>query len=154
VLIKHLLGPVAAIAALGAALRAARPGARIGGWGWALLAAPVIAGTALIADLVSLPAASWPAAFLGHSVTTCLVGVALLSLPFLGASLHVLRHGASTEPRLAGALAGLMSGGFGAAVYAFACYEDTALFYAVWYSAAVLGLMALGALMGPRLLRW
>lgn len=154
VLIKHLLGPVAGIAALGAALRAARPGARIGGWGWALLAAPVIAGMALVADLVSLPAASWSAAFLGHSVTACLLGVALLSLPFFGASLYALGHGASTEPRVAGALAGLMSGGLGAAFYAFACYEDTALFYAVWYSTAVLGLAALGASIGPRVLRW
>ena len=154
VLVKHLFGPLLGVAAAGAALRAVRPGAGIDGWAWALLAAPVLVIAAFLADLVALPAAAWPAVLTGHSILFCLTGVGLLSLPFFAASLAALRRGAPTDPRLAGALAGLASGGFGAAVYALHCVEDSALFYGVWYSVAILGVAGLGALLGPRLMRW
>jgi hypothetical protein len=154
VLVKHVFGPLLAVAAVGAALRAVRPGARIDGWAWALLAAPALVLAAFLADLVALPASAWPAALTGQSILFCLAGVVLLSLPFFAASLAALRRGAPTDPRLAGALAGALSGGFGAAVYALHCTEDSALFYGTWYSAAILAVAALGALFGPRLLRW
>lgn len=154
VLVKHLFGPLLGVAAAGAALRAARPGARIAGWARALLVAPVLVLLAFVADLVALPVPAWPDALTGQSILLCLSGVTLLSLPFFALALIALRRGAPTDPRIAGALAGLASGGFGAAVYALHCIEDSALFYGVWYSIAILAVTALGALLGPRLLRW
>ena len=61
---------------------------------------------------------------------------------------------APTRLTLAGALAGLFAGGMGAFVYAFHCPETAAPFVALWYSAGILLTTALGALLGPRLLRW
>jgi hypothetical protein len=154
VLVKHLFGPLLGAAAVGAALRVVRPGARIDGWAWALLAAPALVVAAFLADLVALPSPAWPGVLTGQSILYCLFGVTLLSLPFFAASLVALRRGAPTDPRLAGALAGALSGGFGAAVYALHCIEDSALFYGVWYTAAIFAVAAFGALLGPRLLRW
>jgi hypothetical protein len=77
-----------------------------------------------------------------------------MSLPLLAATLWALRRGASTRPALSGALAGLLSGGAAATVYAVHCPEDSPLFYASWYVLAILGATALGALLGARLLRW
>ena len=55
---------------------------------------------------------------------------------------------------LAGACAGLMAAAVGALVYALHCPEVEAPFLAVW---CVLGLLiptVVGALIGPKLLRW
>lgn len=154
VLVKNTFGLLLAAPAAGAALRAVRPAARINVWARALLLAPVLVGLAFLADLVVLSPSAWLAALIGRSTIQCLTGVAALSLPFFAVSLHALSRGAPTDPRLAGALAGLMSGGFGAAVYALHCNEDSALFYGLWYSVAILAVAGLGALIGPRVLRW
>jgi hypothetical protein len=53
-----------------------------------------------------------------------------------------------------GALAGLMAGGLGAAFYAAHCPDDSPLFVAVWYGIAVTFMMALGAPLRRRILRW
>lgn len=154
VALKHLWPLLLALAAAGAVLRSARPGARLAPWGRALLIAPALALLALAAELAVLPAGSWGPELLGHSLRTCLAAIPLLSLPVLGASLIGLRHGASLRPALTGAIAGLMSGGFGASIYALHCNEDSPLFYAVWYPLAILSVAALGAVAGSRLLRW
>ena len=51
-------------------------------------------------------------------------------------------------------MAGLMAGAMGASVYAFACPEHAAAFMAVWYCLGILVSAALGAVTGPRFLRW
>ena len=81
---------------------------------------------------------------MGRSNGQCLVFISLMSLPLLAATLAALRRGASTRPVLSGALAGLLSGGAAAAVYALRCTEDSPLFYGLWYVLAILGVT------GPR----
>lgn len=154
VALKHLWPLLLAVIAAEVVLRSARPGAQLAPWPRALLVAPVLALLALVAELVSLPAGSWRAELLGHSLRTCLTAIPLLSLPILGASLLALRHGASLRPALTGAIAGLMSGGLGASIYALHCIEDSPLFYVTWYSLAILVVVAVGAAAGSRLLRW
>jgi hypothetical protein len=66
----------------------------------------------------------------------------------------VLRGLAPTRPALAGAAAGALAGGVGGAVYALHCMELAAPFLAVWYVAGIVLPVVLGALLGPRLLRW
>jgi hypothetical protein len=65
-----------------------------------------------------------------------------------------LRTGAPTNLRLTGAIAGLLAGALGATAYAFHCPDDSVPFIAFWY-ATMIGLCCLlGALAGPKLLRW
>lgn len=154
VMLKQVLPVVLAVGAFGAALRLARPEGRVGGWGAVLAAVPLVLAVAVAAELVALPRAGWGAAMMGGTSRFCLVWVTLMSLPPLAGALWALRSGASTRPTLSGALAGLLAGGTGAALYAIHCTEDSPLFYAVWYALAILLATALGAVIGRRLLRW
>jgi hypothetical protein len=70
------------------------------------------------------------------------------------ASLWALRGLAPTRPRAAGLAAGLLAGAIGAFAYALACHEVSVAFVALWYSLGIALSGALGALLGPRLLRW
>ena len=91
---------------------------------------------------------------MGETSRFCFVWATLMALPPLAGALWALRGGASTRPTLSGALAGLLAGGTGAALYAIHCTEDSPLFYAVWYVLAILVATAIGAVLGRFLLRW
>jgi hypothetical protein len=145
-----------ALALAGAALvdRYGRPGG-VGGRLWLLAAAPV-AVLALIALAASLghSADQVRRDWLGHSWDLCPFRILVMAAPVFVATLRVLRRLAPTRLRLAGFAAGLMAGGAGASVYCLACDESTALFVVTWYTLGVLVCGAIGALAGPRLLRW
>ena len=83
-----------------------------------------------------------------------MTAVPLMSLPLLAASLFGLRHGAPTRPAVAGAMAGLLSAGLAATLYASHCTDDSPLFVATWYSIGAALIAALGALIGSRVLRY
>jgi hypothetical protein len=140
-----------------------------GGWLTARLARPVAATaaparTALtvvglmlalgLGVLAATPPGQRLAALLGHPWPTCPWSVFLLSLPALAATLALLRQRAPTRLRAAGAAAGLFAGALGAAGYALSCTEESAAFVAVWYTLGIVLSTALGALLGPRVLRW
>lgn len=91
---------------------------------------------------------------LGHSWALCPFAVFGLSLPALAAVLHAMRGLAPTRPRAAGLAAGLLAGALGAGGYAFACTESSVVFVALWYTLGIAASGALGAALGPRLLRW
>jgi hypothetical protein len=65
-----------------------------------------------------------------------------------------MRRMAPTQPRRAGAMAGLASGALGALVYSIHCPELGTPFLGTWYVAGMLIPAAIGALAGERLLRW
>jgi hypothetical protein len=137
-----------------AALRLARPGARLARVP-AALAAPLIAMWLLGA--IALAGADSPRRaelLLGQTWSACPVNIAVLSLPVFAAALWGLKGFAPTRLRLAGAAAGLLAGGTGALVYAFHCPELAAPFLGVWYVLGMLVPVVLGALIGPRVLRW
>ncbi len=154
VMLKQLLPVLLAVAAFGAALRLARPEGRVGRWGALLAAVPVLLVVAVAAELAALPRAGWMPALMGRTSMFCLGAITLMALPPLAGALWALRAGASTRPAASGALAGLLAGGTGAALYAIHCTEDSPLFYAVWYALPVLGATVAGAAIGRRLLRW
>jgi hypothetical protein len=54
----------------------------------------------------------------GSNSRVCMTAVPLMSLPLLAASLIGLRHGAPARPAVSGAVAGLMSAGLAATLYA------------------------------------
>jgi hypothetical protein len=77
-----------------------------------------------------------------------------LSLPLLAASLIGLRHGAPARPAVSGAIAGMMSAGLAATLYASHCTDDSPLFVATWYTIGTALVTALGALVGSKVLRY
>jgi hypothetical protein len=150
------LGYALSFALAGAALaeRFGRPGGRAGGR-WLLLAAP-IAALAVIALAISIGRSPEHLAhdWLGRSWSVCPFRILALAAPVFAAALWAFRRLAPTRLRLAGFAAGLLAGGVGASVYCLFCQESTALFVVTWYSLGMLACGAIGALLGPSLLRW
>jgi hypothetical protein len=120
-----------------------------------LLAIPVLllAGIA-IGELATTPSAGWVAMWLGRSWAACPWLVLLLSAPIFLGLLWSFRKLAPTRLRAAGAVAGLAAGAWSATIYCLHCPEVSALFVLTWYSLGIALAAGLGALMGPRLLRW
>ena len=136
------------------ALRLAQPGANTRPQTIVMAAAPILLVIAVIAELLIVPASQWQAKLVGDNSIICLTAIPLLSLPLLAAMLLALHHGAPTSRGAAGAAAGLVAGGFAAALYATQCTDDSPLFVAAWYSIAIGAVTVLGAVLGRRLLRW
>ena len=137
----------AALAAAGLALlrRMARPGMPLGHavlWGMALGA------------LWQVPAAERMPLILGSTWRTCPFNIAALSVPAFVAGFWALKGAAPTRLAWAGAGAGLLAGALGALVYALHCPEMATPFLAVWYVVGMAIPTVLGAILGPRLLRW
>ena len=151
---KWALPLAASVLSFGLALRLARPEARLGARALLFVPLLVLAVALVVAALAALPPPAWGAATRGSTHAACLFSVLGLSFAPLAAALWALRRGASTAPRLSGLLAGLGAGGLAAALYAFRCTEDAPPFFVTWYGLAILAAGALGALLGPRTLRW
>lgn len=152
--LKVLFPVVVAGGALFALQRLARPGVKAG-IAWIAMVAPLLLlwGLAAVA-LVQAPAELRPALLLGQTWRACSISIAAISAPVFAAVLAALSSLAPTRPAVAGACAGLLSGGAGAAIYALHCPELAAPFLAVWYVLGIAIPAAAGALLGPRLLRW
>ncbi len=90
----------------------------------------------------------------GSNSKVCLTAIPVLSLPLLVAALIGLRHGAPARPALSGAIAGLLSAGLAATLYASHCTDDSPLFVASWYTLATAFVAGVGALLGSRVLRY
>lgn len=153
-LAKPLLAALLCAGALGTLLRLARPGAKVSPWLSVLLAAAFLLVAAVFLELAVVPRDLWAERLLGEDALACLALIPLMSAGPLIAFLCALRRAAPTRPALAGAVAGLAAAGLGASIYAFHCVDDSPLFLAVWYGAATLIVVAAGALLGRRLLRW
>jgi len=89
-----------------------------------------------------------------YSVLKCAGTIIMASIPALAAVLYAMRAGTPTRLRRAGAVAGFLAGSVGGLAYTIACLNDGAAFVAIWYSIAIACVTALGALFGPKLLRW
>lgn len=153
-LFKLVASAVLAVVSTAALLRAARPQPGLGRWSaWLLLpAALIIAAVGM--ELASLPRQQWAQAAAGTHASNCLQLIPALAAAPLLACLLMLRRAAPARPAVAGAIAGLASAGFGALLYATHCPDDSPLFVAIWYSGATTIVVAIGALVGSRLLRW
>lgn len=136
-------------------LRIARPGGerRVSA---VLLGLPFAAAVAaFVISLVVTPVPDWRAMVFGRHWLLCLVCIPLNAIPPFAAIILALRQFASpTDLARAGALAGLSGGGISAFVYALHCTDDSVAFVALWYGLAIALCTAIGALLGPRLLRW
>lgn len=142
-------------AALPAAQRLSLPGSRVARR-WPLLGAAAVAAMWLLAAfiLVTAPPGARGPLILGDTWAECPVLITLLSLPAFIAMFWAMRGLAPTRLRIAGATAGLAAGALGAVVYTLHCHELAPPFVATWYLLGMLIPTALGAAVGPRLLRW
>lgn len=142
------------LVAIAATIRLARPDVGSMRWLW-LLAVPVLLLAGIgVAELLRAPQAMWLSMWLGHSWKVCPWLVLTLAAPIFIGLLWSFRRLAPTRLHAAGAAAGLASGAFAATVYCIHCPEVSAVFVLTWYSLGILLAAGVGALMGPRLLRW
>jgi hypothetical protein len=107
-----------------------------------------------VLELFLVPQALWEARLVGTNSFACLTYIPLIGLGPLVLFLLTLGHGAPTRPAIAGAVAGVLAGGVAASFYAAHCTDDSPLFVVTWYSIAILGLAAVGAIAARRLARW
>ncbi|KWT65670.1 MULTISPECIES: DUF1109 domain-containing protein [unclassified Variovorax] len=152
--VKLLFPACIAVAGFVVVQRLARPGVRVHA-AWLGLAVPVLLVWALgMVTWLMAPVDERAAMVWGQSWQSCAFSIALISVPVFVASLAALKGLAPTQPALAGAAAGAMSAGAGAAVYALHCQELAAPFLAIWYVIGMALPVGAGALIGRRLLRW
>jgi hypothetical protein len=152
--VKFGFGLVLALIALVLALRLSRPGVRAGAVKLAPLAPVLVLWLLAIVALVTAGRGERSVLIFGTSWAACPVNITVLSIPVLVGALIALRTMAPTQLVAAGATAGLLAGGVGTTVYALHCPELAAPFLAIWYVIGALMPVAIGALVGPRVLRW
>lgn len=143
-----------AIAAVAVSLHLSRPEASLRRFGWLLLAPVGILAAAIGGEMMMpqrLPAMT---RLVGKNSWVCMTVIPLLSLPMLVGAIVGLRHGAPARPAVAGAVAGLLSAGLAATLYASHCTDDSPLFVATWYTLATALVTAIGALAGAKLLKY
>jgi hypothetical protein len=152
--VKVLFPLCIAAAAFVMVQRLARPGVQVRR-AWLGVAVPVFAVWVMAAMAwFNAPPQDRMPLLMGESWRVCALSIGLMALPVFAAALLALKSLAPTRPALAGAAAGGLAGGVGAAVYALHCVELTAPFLAVWYVSGIALPVLAGAVLGPRLLRW
>jgi|SRR5581483_4342572 len=97
---------------------------------------------------------TWGRMIFGMNWATCLLCIPLFAVVPFALLIWALRRGAPTDLKRTGAMAGLVAGALGATAYAFHCPGDSVPFIAVWYGTLVALCALVGAMLGPRLLRW
>lgn len=146
----------ASIASLGfvALDRLSRPDAAM--LPWSRLLWPPVAALAAISAMrwATMSARDSTAFWMGSSWWQCPAYVVALALPVFVGLIWAMARLAPTRLGAAGAAAGLVSGGTGASVYALHCAETSPGFILLWYSLGLAAATVLGAVTGPRLLRW
>lgn len=151
--LKLALVSLALVLALYDCTRLADP-TRRGFASWPSLAIPALLAGAIGAELLSTPAESWSTRLMGTNAFICLTAIPILSLAPLVGVLLAMRSGAPADAQQAGAAAGRLAAALAAALYALHCFDDSPLFVATWYTLATLAPIAIGAALGPKLLKW
>ena len=143
-----------AISAIAVSLHLSRPEASLRGFAWLLLIPAGLLVAGISGEMMLPQRLPMMTRLVGSNSRVCLTAIPLMSLPLLAAALIGLRHGAPTRPALTGAIAGLLSAGLAATLYAAHCTDDSPLFVATWYTIATALMTAIGALAGSKLLRF
>lgn len=142
------------IGSLWMSTRLARPGGKTGGSGW-LIAAPIVAVWVAAAWVLgTAPDTARLAILLGKTWRVCPFAIAMLSVPGLIAVFWALKGLAPTRLRAAGAAGGLLAGSTATLAYCLHCPEMGIPFWGAWYLLGMLVPTVIGAVLGPRVLRW
>lgn len=133
--------------------RLARPGAQVGNYLLIFMPFAAITGAAVVAQgSTHLPA--WTGVIIDRGSLTCLSAIPLLALVPFAALIRALRMGAPTDGTHAGEIAGFVAGALGALACAFPCTDGSLPAIALWYGLPIGFCAAVGAKLGPSLLRW
>ncbi|MGA7815773.1 DUF1109 domain-containing protein [Caballeronia sp.] len=134
--------------------RLARPGVAAGKR-WVLVGLPVAAvWIAASYLLTTVPADERLPMILGKTWRGCPFYISMLSVPGFIAVFWALRGLAPTRLALTGAAGGLLAGSTATLAYCLHCPEMGVAFWGAWYLLGMLVPTMVGALLGPRLLRW
>lgn len=143
-----------AICAWIALRRLGHPGVRLGRILWAIGATLFLVCAASAVVLSSAAPAQRGVLLLGQSAGACAAMIVGLSVPALAAALWAQRRLAPTRPAVTGAVAGLFAGACAAFAYALHCTEMALPFIGAWYTVGILLPAGVGAIAGPKILRW
>jgi hypothetical protein len=143
-----------ASAAITVSLHLSRPEASLRGFGWLFLIPAGLLAAGIGGEMMLPQRLPMMTRLVGHNSKICMTAIPVMSLPLLIAALIGLRHGAPARPAVAGAIAGLVSAGLAATLYASHCTDDSPLFVLTWYTIASALVAAVGALLGVRFLRF
>jgi hypothetical protein len=143
-----------ASAAITVSLHLSRPEASLRGFGWLFLIPAGLLAAGIGGEMMLPQRLPMMTRLVGHNSKICITAIPVMSLPLLIAALIGLRHGAPARPAVAGAIAGLVSAGLAATLYASHCTDDSPLFVLTWYTIASALVAAVGALLGVRFLRF
>jgi hypothetical protein len=152
--LKFVVTLALAIPAIAISLHLSRPEASLRGWKWLLLIPVGLLLAGIASEMMMPQRLPMMTRLVGNNSRLCMTAIPLMSLPLLVAALIGLRHGAPTRPAVVGAIAGLLSAGLAATLYASHCTDDSPLFVATWYTIATALVTAIGALAGSRVLRF
>jgi hypothetical protein len=143
-----------AASAIAVSLHLSRPEASLRGFGWWLLVPAGILVAAISGEMMLPQRTPMMTRLIGKNSIPCMAAIPAMSLPLLAGALYGLRQGAPSRPAVAGAVAGMLSAGLAATVYASHCTDDSPLFVATWYTLATAVVATVGALVGRRVLRY
>jgi hypothetical protein len=105
-------------------------------------------------ELSAAEAGQHYALIFGQTWRECPLLIAGLSLPLLAILMRLFTGFAPQRPRLTGAVIGVTAGGTAAMLYSLHCPEMAMTFLLIWYSIGITVVGAIGALIGPGILRW
>ena len=134
--------------------RLGRPGARLGLLPAGIAIVVLIMWILAAISLFSADSQSRVHLLLGTTFSVCPFLIAFVSAPFFFSFLWIVKDLAPTRLRWTGATAGFAAGAIGALVYTLHCPELATPFIANWYLLGMSIPTAIGAWLGPRLLRW
>ena len=151
---KFVVTLAMAISAVAVSLHLSRPEASLRRWGWLLLIPAAILALEIGSEMMMPQRLPMMTRLIGSNSRVCMAAITLMSLPLLAAALIGLRRGAPPRPAVAGAIAGMLSAGLAATLYASHCTDDSPLFVATWYTIATALVATIGALAGSKMLRF
>jgi len=144
-----------ALVGLAATIVLTRPEARAPRWLWLALAPVALFAILAAQEMMEAPSSNAQMeVWLGNSWLVCPAIVLSLSLPIMATLMYAARTLAPTRLRLTGAVIGLASGGVAATIYCLHCPETTATFALSWYTLGIALAAGVGAILGPKVLRW
>jgi hypothetical protein len=135
------------------ASRLARPATRLGR-ALAPALAIILLPLAALFVLGATPAEAWSAALFPTGFPPCLWSIPIVAAPGAVLIFWAVRSLAPTRLAPAGAAAGALAGGLGALAYCLHCPIDSPAYALAWYPAGVGICAGIGALLGPKVLRW
>jgi hypothetical protein len=152
--LKFVVTLAMAISAIAVSLHLSRPEVSLRGWGWLLLIPLGFLVAGIAGEMMMPQRLPMMTRLIGSNSRACTMAIPAMALPLLAAALIGLRQGAPARPAVAGAVAGLLSAGLAATLYASHCTDDSPLFVVTWYSIATAFVAAIGALVGSKVLRF